>query len=109
MSEQWTPGPWSCKRTGDGKRYIIGAGQSAWGTHVAEVYADDTDADEAAANAALVKSAPDLYARLKLLVDTIEAHEIESLSCDRDGNKWCECLQENAAKAKAALKKAVGE
>lgn len=39
-----------------------------------------------------------LKAKLTRLVATIEAHEIESLSCDRDGEKYCECLK-NAAKA----------
>lgn len=57
-----TPGPWTKDLTGDGKYYIIGDGQSQWGTHVAEVYSDDTDRDEAAANSNLIQHAPELLA-----------------------------------------------
>jgi len=56
----FTSGPWTCQQTGDRKRYVIGEGQSSWGTHVAEVYSDDIDREEAAANAKLIQSAPDL-------------------------------------------------
>lgn len=38
-----------------------------------------------------------------MLVETIEAHEIESLSCDRDGETYCECVRKQAQKFKAAL------
>lgn len=70
---KFTPGPWKCEHTGDHKRYVIGDGQSLFGTHVAEVYSDDTDTDEAAANAALIQHAPDLLAALVALVETEEA------------------------------------
>lgn len=42
-------------------------------------------------------------AALKHLVEVIEAHEIESLSCDRDGNKYCDCLRNAATGAKRLL------
>lgn len=67
-----TPGPWTCKQTGDQKAYIIGEGQSAWGTHVAEVYSDDTDGDEARANACLITAAPELLAVLRMMTDNYE-------------------------------------
>lgn len=44
-----------------------------------------------------------LAAALKHLVEVIEAHEIESLSCDRDGNEYCDCLQNAATEAKRLL------
>jgi hypothetical protein len=63
MSEtKHTPGPWKCERSGDGKYYLVGDGQSSWGTHVAEVYSDDTDKHEAAANARLIHASPELLA-----------------------------------------------
>lgn len=68
-----TPGPWTSERTGDGKAYIIGNRQSAWGTHVAEVYADDTDRDEAKANAALIQHAPDLLAACQALLKVADS------------------------------------
>jgi hypothetical protein len=64
-----TPGPWRKIRTGDGKRYVIGEGQSKWGTEVAEVYADDTDPEEAKANACLIQRAPEM---LDVLEDVSE-------------------------------------
>ena len=70
---KFTPGPWKCQHTGDRKHYVIGAGQSLFGTHVAEVYSDDTDTDEAAANAALIQHAPDLLAALVALIEAEEA------------------------------------
>jgi hypothetical protein len=71
---KFTPGPWTCKPTGDRKRYIVGENQSAWGTDVGEVYSDDTDRDEAAANAALIQHAPELFAALAAAIDTLEEH-----------------------------------
>lgn len=44
-----------------------------------------------------------LSAALKHLVEVIEAHEIESLSCDRDGNEYCDCLRNAATEAKRIL------
>ena len=41
-----------------------------------------------------------LAAALKHIVDVIEAHDIESLSCDRDGNEYCDCLRNAATEAK---------
>ena len=60
-----TPGPWTLTRTGDHKRWIVGNRQSTWGTEVAEVYSDDTDPDEAAANARLIATAPELLVELR--------------------------------------------
>ncbi len=40
---------------------------------------------------------------LKQLVEVIDAHEIESLSCDRDGNEYCDCLRRTANEAKRLL------
>ena len=44
-----------------------------------------------------------LRAALSEIIAVIEAHEIESLSCDRDGEKYCECLRDLAQKAKLLL------
>lgn len=41
---------------------------------------------------------------LKLLIETIEAHDVDSLSCDRDGNHYCDCLELALEEAKKALK-----
>lgn len=44
-----------------------------------------------------------LQITLKNLIDVIEAHEIESMSCDRDGQNYCDCLQDEVKKAKLVL------
>lgn len=44
-----------------------------------------------------------LQTALKSLIDVIDAHEIESLSCDRDGQIFCDCLQDEVKKAKLVL------
>lgn len=36
-------------------------------------------------------------------IDTINLHEIVSLSCDRDGETYCECLRDMTKEAVAAL------
>ena len=41
--------------------------------------------------------------KLKQIVEVIEAHEIESLSCDRDGNEYCDCLRRSAKDANLLL------
>ena len=45
-----------------------------------------------------------LRSKLELLCDTIDAHEIESHSCDRDGEIYCDCLRNNAKLARAAIR-----
>ncbi len=44
-----------------------------------------------------------LRSKLELLCDTIDAHEIESQSCDRDSYIYCDCLRNNAKLARAAI------
>ena len=39
--------------------------------------------------------------RLRELIAVIEAHECESLSCDRDGQQHCDCLRRATERAKA--------
>lgn len=39
----------------------------------------------------------------RALVDAIQAHDIESLSCDRDGEIYCECVSRAAASLRARL------
>lgn len=51
-------------------------------------------------------SAPDLLQMLDAMVRTIEAHEIESLDCDRRGDIYCNCLSQQVEKAKAVIAKA---
>ena len=50
-----------------------------------------------------------LRSKLELLCDTIDAHEIESHSCDRDGEIYCDCLRNNAKLARAAIRAAKKE
>jgi len=40
---------------------------------------------------------------LTLLIGTIEAHEIDSLQCDRSEERYCNCLRAALARAKALL------
>lgn len=70
MSAPGTPGPWPCEHTGDAKRYLIGKGlvDGPRGYDVAEVYSDDCDPSEAAANAHLIAAAPDLYEAVQCLL-----------------------------------------
>jgi len=42
--------------------------------------------------------------KLNELCNIIEAHEIESLSCDGNGEKHCECLREKVAQIRKAQK-----
>lgn len=82
---KFTPGPWACEKTGDGKRFIIGDNQSTWGTHVAEVHRDDIDRDEAEANAALIRHAPELFAALVALVEAKDASIDQFTAKEIDG------------------------
>ena len=45
----------------------------------------------------------ELVAALAGLTAAIAAHEIESLSCDRDGERYCSCLKDAAVEAREAL------
>lgn len=72
MKTKYTPGPWKLDLVGDGKRWILGNGQSSWGTEVGEVYRDDTDRDEAEANAKLIAAAPALLELLQQMLDVAE-------------------------------------
>ncbi len=40
----------------------------------------------------------DLRAEISQGADIVRAHNIESLSCDRDGEVYCDCLREWAAR-----------
>ncbi len=46
-----------------------------------------------------------LVAALSNLLETIEAHEIESCSCDRDGETHCDCLRRQAEAARLVCPK----
>lgn len=89
-----TPGPWTSTPSGDGKCYIIGDGQSSWDTHVAEVYSDDTDRDEAAANNRLIQLATDLLRERNELREFIEDKLARSRLCIAD----CEPARELLAR-----------
>ncbi len=56
-----------------------------------------------------VKENSRLRESLAHLVATLEAHEVSSLSCDRDGNTYCYCVHEETAKARKALDAKGGE
>lgn len=69
LAKACTPGPWTLTHTGDRKRYILGENQSSWGTDVGEIYSDDTDANEAKANATLIaRLSPDVAVRVYLAI-----------------------------------------
>ena len=72
MKTQHTPGPWKCDKSGDGKWWTIGRGQSTWGTHVAEVHRDDIDREEAEANCRLILLAPELLEEAKQSLFSLE-------------------------------------
>ena len=57
------------------------------------------DAEECAANANLIGASAKLYFKLAAIIEIVEAHDIESLSCDNDGERYCECLREAVAAA----------
>jgi hypothetical protein len=44
-----------------------------------------------------------LVEALENLVGTIEAHDLISLSCDNDGQEFCDCLDNAVKQAKKAL------
>jgi hypothetical protein len=44
-----------------------------------------------------------LVEALRNIVGVIEAHELTSLSCDNDGEKFCDCLDNAVKQAKTAL------
>jgi hypothetical protein len=44
-----------------------------------------------------------IEAALKQLLDVIEAHECTCFSCDRDGEQYCDCLEREAKRVRAAL------
>lgn len=62
--------------------------------------------DYTQANARLIAAAPDLLDVAKRLIGIIKAHDLESLSCDRDGHKFCECLGDAVFATTAAIAKA---
>jgi hypothetical protein len=46
------------------------------------------------------KAAADGGSLLKQLIELIEAHEITCFSCDRDGEKYCDCLERMVKRCK---------
>jgi len=44
-----------------------------------------------------------LAAEVRGLLAVIDAHEIDTLDCDRTDNKYCDCLQRQMDKIRAAL------
>jgi len=78
-----SPGPWPMTpiRGGD-KHILIGDHCSTWGTHVAEVYRDDTDTNEADANAQLISRCNP--AVMSKVVEALEEISRESARCGGD-------------------------
>jgi len=54
----------------------------------------DLAIDEVAKNVSLTKRCASLEAVLGRVKVTVESHDIEVLSCDRDGEIYCDCLDE---------------
>jgi len=54
-------------------------------------------------NTALRAHAERLAEALKDIAETLEAHEVDTLDCDRAGNKFCTCLERRISKADQAL------
>ncbi|QPQ55567.1 hypothetical protein IC614_02905 [Allosphingosinicella flava] len=109
MAAQFTPGPWPVKRSGDGKRYIVGDGlvEGPHGYEVAEVYSDDCDPDEAKANAHLIASAPELVDACEDSLKTLTAETIGTIHMDDPD--WYLAVDRAVSKLRAALSKARGE
>jgi hypothetical protein len=61
------------------------------------------------ANAHLIAAAPELLEALERIICTLDVHEIECLSCNRDGESYCGCLNKPIEAARAAIAKAKGE
>ena len=95
-----TPGTW--KRVGN---------QVRSDRNLAIVTARYAGTNEAtAANVEACAAVPDLIAEVKRLrealtdlVGTLDAHETESLDCDRRGETYCDCLAKSKTKARAIL------
>lgn len=48
----------------------------------------------------------ELLTALENITGTIQSHETESLSCDRDGEKYCDCVELATAAAQQAIARA---
>lgn len=72
------------------------------GIPIAKVY-HPRDAVELARRSNLF---PKLVAEAAMLVATLKAHNIESVSCDNDGQQWCDCVHEQIDKLDALLAEA---
>jgi hypothetical protein len=100
---QHSPGPWTLRKSGDGKCIsITGSAANYWVDLDCEVDSDDKDLDVAMANARLIAAAPDLL----IVAEEFLTHEGEScLLLGVEG--WCgECLK---CAARAAVAKAKGK
>lgn len=97
-----TPGPWFASTTPSGKGKVVDANGFSICNTTAGPYEQQRE------DARLIAAAPELLAACKALFETIRAHEIESLSCDRDGEAYCDCLRKQADDAAAAIAKAEG-
>ena len=51
----------------------------------------------------------ELVEALALLIETIDSHNVVCSSCDRDGNEFCDCIEANTDRARAALARVRGE
>lgn len=47
----------------------------------------------------------ELRSEFQLLADTLEAHGVRSLSCDRDGREYCDCVEKATKRALGVLKR----
>lgn len=53
--------------------------------------------------AQMIAASSDLAAKSSRVCGVIEAHEIDSLSCDRDGNTYCDCLEKATKELRSTL------
>jgi hypothetical protein len=64
---------------------------------------DQKTTDASSAADGRVGSSDLLADKLRQMIELIEAHEVTCFSCDRDGERYCDCLQRMVKDAKKAL------
>ncbi len=107
MADEATPRPWHTDPDEYGCRSIVAGENDADGIFTASLdigftHGLDKESQDAA-NAALIVRAVNAHDALVELLECIEDHDVRSLSCDRDGQQYCQCVAEHVRRARTAL------